>query len=585
MSENYVTIEDFKSGLDVRRLEAASAPGSLQTLQNAVINRGGEIVKAKRWAEHKDLTGKNTKGLAYAGGFLYVFGSDPEPANIPTGVRYQRLQHPDNNANLARVIETKTAQNQIYALVKFSDGSVYSYNNGEIIPDFYVGKVRAAHITLENFLAEVSDTISQDPTATASVSGTNLVITGKNADESFLVTASAVNGGTSDDQAVTVTETQTAGASVPQITTISIGGSFDPGDEFSFSIEDNNYGAVAATGETGQAVQVLKNKMYVGAGSNLLFSPVGNFSQFTDNTVDVTVNAGAGVIDMSAQVANNEDITGLGTYQNRLAIFMRNTTQIWAVSADPDQNEQLQVLPNIGTRAPKTIRSFGDLDVFFLADSGLRSLRARDSSNNATVNDVGTPVDDLLTERMLSLGSDVVEQAAAELEPIDSRYILSLGDVQYVFTFFSTSKISAWSTLESGLTFTDFVVTNGRLFGRAGDKIYQYGGDDNLQFTTDEVVVDMPYITANKPATFKEWIGLDFVLKGKWTVFYNDDPKNPDYYEETATITDTTVNELNNAMQGWGPMFKLRFVHQDDDPTIEAKISKVIAHYNTKGQG
>src|SRR3546814_10554479 len=68
-----------------------------------------------------------------------------------------------------------------------------------------------------------------------------------------------------------------------------------------------------------------------------------------------------------------------------LAIFARRAIQIEYVDPDPALNQQLQVLNNIGTVAPHSVVSFGDSDVFFLSESGVRSLRARDSSNSASV--------------------------------------------------------------------------------------------------------------------------------------------------------------------------------------------------------
>ena len=41
----YVLIEDFRGGLDARRSDVTATPGTLITLKNAHITRGGEIEK------------------------------------------------------------------------------------------------------------------------------------------------------------------------------------------------------------------------------------------------------------------------------------------------------------------------------------------------------------------------------------------------------------------------------------------------------------------------------------------------------------------------------------------------------------
>src|SRR3546814_8090877 len=123
--------------------------------------------------------------------------------------------------------------------------------------------------------------------------------------------------------------------------------------------------------------------------------------------------------------------------------------QIEYVDPDHALNQQRQVRTNTGTVAPHSVVSFGDSDVFFLLESGVRSLRARDSSNSASVSDVGTPVDQLILDAVRDLDEDVVEAAVAIIEPIDGRYWLALGDNVYMFSFFPAKKVSAWTTYRS----------------------------------------------------------------------------------------------------------------------------------------
>ena len=41
----YILVEDFRGGLDTRRMNVTATPGTLVTLENAHITRGGEIEK------------------------------------------------------------------------------------------------------------------------------------------------------------------------------------------------------------------------------------------------------------------------------------------------------------------------------------------------------------------------------------------------------------------------------------------------------------------------------------------------------------------------------------------------------------
>lgn len=582
MAKAYITIQDFKAGLDGRRLAAAADAGSLQALKNAHINRGGEIEKAKGWVSKYTLPA-DTFGLASVNGSLYVFGSVSTPASMPAGVSYSRLQNPDASA-MTSVVAAETFSGALYVLAAYADNTRHHFYDGSIVRDWYVGLVRTSMATLDNVASALAADMVDDPVMTAVTAGAVITLTAITQNDAVTVTATAVNGGVSNDQTITVVETVAASSGVAEVDTITLGGTFDPGDKFTVNIDDNVYGATPVTGETAVCVLTHKNKMYAGAGVNLFFSCVANAALWRDNTVDSTVNTGSGSIDISSQASSSEDVTGLGVYQNKIAIFTRNATQVWAVDPDPDLSEQLQVLDNIGTRSPRSIKNFGDTDLFFLSDSGFRSLRARYAVDTASMTDVGTPIDDIVLAHMDGLTDAQITTAVAEIEPRDGRYICSLASVEYVFSYFPSSKVAAWSTYEPGFAITDFTTLNGRLYGRSGNTIYLLGGDDDDEYTTEEVLVEFPYLDARGIATWKRWTGLDVISVGTWSVYVNTNPKQPDEWVLTARITDTSIGEMRMAMQQRSPVLKFKFIHEGDADE-EAKISKVIVHYETIGAG
>lgn len=580
MPKAYLQIEDFKGGLDSRRLEVSAAPGSLQVFQNGHINRGGEIEKAKKWVP-KYVLPEDTFGLIAARNTLYVFGSIATPSGIPTGVTYQRLESPDSGA-MIRVVQSEVFKANPYVIALFDDDRVYHFYAGDPVTDWYTGLVRADQVNLTNVATALKNDAAEDPVAIVTSVGAVITITGRANNDPFDVTATATDGGAINDQTAIVALTQTATAGLPQISTVTLGGTFDPGDLFTFTVDDNIYGASPVTGENASVIQTHKNKMYAGAGTNLFFSVVANARYWRDNTVGDEINTGSGVIDMAAQTSNDENITGLGQYQGNLGVFSRNSTQIWAMDANPGANVQLQVLDNTGTRSPKTIKSFGDLDLFYLSDSGYRSMRARDSSNAASVTDVGTPVDDIVLAQVGTLTDAQVEQAVSIIEPRDGRYMSALDDTEYVFSFFATSKISAWSTYKPGFVISDYTILNGRVYARSGDVIYLLGGDDNDEYTTQEVVIEMPYLDARTIGHWKRWSGLDVILEGKWDIYVNTNPKRPDTWIKTATLYKTSVGAMNLAMQQYSPVLKMKFVHQGEG---SAKLSKIVVHYETTWAG
>ncbi len=321
-----------------------------------------------------------------------------------------------------------------------------------------------------------------------------------------------------------------------------------------------------------------KNKVYLNSETNMLFSGSGIPSSF-----DSTKDDGSGLIDVSTQVSNAEDIQGYADYQNSLAVFSGNNISRWAVDPDPDAYTLLQTLPGVFCVAPKTIVAYGDHDVFFLTASGMRSIRAINSSLSAGVTDVGTPIDDDLIAVMDTISDATLRAAVSVIEPKDERHLMALDDTIYAFTYFPSSSISSWSTWELGVNITEFSTIGKKLYARSGDNIYLYGGDDNDEYTTQEVVVELPYLDGRRLGDWKSWTYLDFIIEGTWDVFVNVEPNNPDYWVKTCVITKHSLGLPSIPCQQYGPVFKLKFVH-NGDATESARISKLVVHYEGSGK-
>lgn len=362
---------------------------------------------------------------------------------------------------------------------------------------------------------------------------------------------------------------------LPQISEVTIGGTPEVGDRYTISLGTDtnrrNYGAGGNPTPPGEFALSFKSKVYA-VGSSLLF-----FSDIDDPGSWNADDTGAGFINMANQAAGSEKLVSLATYFDRLAIFSRRAVQIWFVDVDPGGNTQLQVLNNTGTLAPKSVVSFGDTDVFYLSDSGVRSLRARDSSNAAFVSDIGNPIDTLIRERFDELDQETVAAAVAVIEPVDGRYWLAIGDRMYVFSFFPASKISAWTTYELGFTPTEMVAQNDKVYVRDTDgNIYVYGGEDGQTYDDCEVSITLPFMDGGDPAAFKSFYGLDLACTGTWQVQAAFDPELPAVKETVAIVNKTTYNDQSVVMAGRSSHMALTLTNQADGPAL---ISHVAVHF------
>lgn len=687
----YILVENFNAGLDKRRSAVASPPGTLQTLSNAHVSRGGELEKAKIFFPKFALPG-GTFGMASVNGTLWVFGSAVSPVGLPAGVNYQRCQHPDNFAMTA-VLDVKVFESNFHVIAQFSDGAIYPFFNGVIVSAFVNGVARASMLDMNGVANHLVGCVTGDPIFSASATMNVVTLTGA-AGVSFAVSAATnnVSGGVNDqaiavstpiaavpaavDTPATCTVKVTGGTSTPgtnKITSITIDGVDALGAAIDWTTSNSNtatllaaqintfvsspeYTAVAngdtitisAGPGTGATMNGKVVAAVVGGNVTLLLTAMGGgitasaavaqqsqftitgtfevgdqFALITDDgltkrqlfgagpvagarptfalthknrinsiaqsillqsaigapTLYGQLDAGAAEVDMSSRAVGAELLTALGLYQNNVAIMSQRTIQIWFIDENPASSSQLQVLNNIGTRSPKAVVPFSETDVFFLSDTGIRSLKARDASNTATTEDVGTPIDDIVIEDIRTLASAIIQAAVGVIEPTTGRYWVAIGGNIYVFSYFPHGKIAAWSMYQPGFTVSDFTVIDRSLYARSGDTIYLYGGNDGNTYPNGvTTTVELPFLDGRSVASFKEFYGFDIICDGTWDVYMALDPQNPTAEDKIASVSGTTIwNDVAGAT-GFGPVVKLRFVHTGSG---YARISKVAVHYLT----
>ena len=143
----YFAIEDFRAGMDTRRMPVLSVPGSLLRLVNGHINRGGEVEKRLAFVSQITMPA-NTFGLSAVGGVLYTFGSVAAstitfPAGSPANLVYQQLAHPSSRA-MAKILQVSAFAGKPYVIAQYDDGSVYHFYNGSRHAEFVEARARAS---------------------------------------------------------------------------------------------------------------------------------------------------------------------------------------------------------------------------------------------------------------------------------------------------------------------------------------------------------------------------------------------------------------------------------------------------------
>jgi hypothetical protein len=689
---SYFAIEDFRAGMDTRRMPVLSVPGSLLELVNGHINRGGEVEKRLAFVPQITLPA-GTLGLSAVGGTLYTFGSVESvtfPSGAPANLVYQRLTSP-TAAALAKVLQVSAFSGKPYVIAQFDDGAIYHFYDGTRHAEFVEARARASFNITGGTTVGLAATASF--TVTGGINSPGDRITSIRAGALAILTSPVQHNGNNDGTAAALAAAINAFVGAPDFTAVAVGAvvtitAVTPGTEFnglaltidtqgSFTVGsvtafaggvDNAITAMTVdgvpiidqpilhTGDNAETAALVAaainehesspeyralavgNKVNViiqlaGAvhnGKTLAITATGNVTLSTAsvnlaNGADlVTTPAGsetylpgeygkpakskvyttagsithfsaieaplevnntvqeAGFINLSTNAEGSERLTAIANYQQNLAIFSERTVQIWFVDVRASGNQQLQVLNNTGAISPLSVQEIGDSDVFYLSESGLRSLRARDSSNAAFATDIGNPIDTLILDE---INNDRLRarESRAVLEPRDGRYMLALGSRVYVFSYFPASRVSAWSIYEPGFEVKSWAIIGRRLYCRGDDdKLYLLGGVNGTTYDDTQVVAYLPYVAAGKPATSKGFTGLDMACEGEWRVEIATDPNNAQALQTVATVEETTFAKGHASFQARSTHMAIKLTSQNDG---YAKLGAVIVHFEGGSQG
>ena len=684
----YILVENFNGGLDRRRKISTAPPGTLWELTNAHITRGGEIEKRKTFAPKYNLPA-GTLGLTSLSGNLYVFGSGAEPAGMPVGITYQRLQHPSSDptsSDMTEIVDVEVFDGSLYVIAKFADSSTYHYYDGERITYWDVGTVQGGATSTADIAQDLASLIDADSSYEASVSssvvtvtttspGTGFTISGTTSEGStglinwntttpnipainevlatgsFDITGGSSNAGTNKVNSVAVnsvtitsaavdwavsneataaaiaanitahssspnytatssgakviikavansgttpngfavvcaeagdvthsSEVAMAGgvnavAGVSQVTEFTVTGTWAAGDTYQIILSGTVFGGTTAN----YTALVLDKKVYITAGSILRFCEINDPTQF-DETLES--NLGAGFINISNHYSGSDSLTGLGVYNNDLVIFSRNAIQRWSMKSDPESNTKQQTINSTGTRSHKAILAYSDSDLLYISSSGIRTLKARDSSNNARSNDIGRAIDKLVLEQLKTLTTTEIEAVPAVAEGEDGRAWFALKDKIYVLSSFPASgsgNISAWSIYKPGFNVTEMISVDDRVYVRDDNNmIYLYGDDDNETYDDSIVTIQLPFLDAKKPANFKELLGINADCEGVWDIEILVDPRDLNQIVHMGQVDGFTYLDENIDAIGDTTHFAPRFVSSADG---YVSLSNVAVHY------
>lgn len=691
-----IQVDDIRTGMDRRRTRLTGAPGSLWSLCNAHIRRGGGVEQCKAFVKVATLPA-GTTGLAPTGRTPFVFGTTESlgavtyheaPPTAADEIQYQAMPHPAGYA-LSSVLAWDRFDGKLYVVAEYADGSVLHWYGGQRVEAWDGVLLNLA--SNDDVAAALASRLDADG-VTVAVAGSVLTLTAQVAGTAFNASASTVHRGAVDDQEIvveTATENVEAAASVParaqfqivkgkagpnhtiesveadgkdlfggisvlwttshantatlvaaqingytgthgysataigaivritapagsgaemngsqlevtlgagskisidgvtafeggvnavaataQVVTLTVSGTFEPEDQFTVTVDGSTASVSGSTAGVGRTAHTTRSKLYSGVGNILNFSEV-------NNPRNPRAGIGGGLINLSNQVSGASDIVRTVDYQSYMAIFCRDLVQIWSIDEDENNNRFQHVVRETGTRSPRSVLPYGNLDVYYLDISGIRSLRPRDSSGSAGVDDIGTLIDPFVIEHIRSLSEATIAKASSVIEPLDRRFWLVLGSRVYVFSSFPGARISAWSYYQLPFEPDEVVRIGDRIYLRHGDDVYVYGGYSGDQYPPAgemDAEIEFPYMTGKSPTAQKKFNGFDAALTGVWSVELIPDPEHEDATVHVGTLARSTYPDGRISTEFDAPGAAVRMVRAGDG---YASVESITLHHHS----
>jgi hypothetical protein len=232
-------------------------------------------------------------------------------------------------------------------------------------------------------------------------------------------------------------------------------------------------------------VAIASAKIYAADNDIIRFSA-------TANAQDWTSSQDAGFIPFGLNDYGNEPCEGLGLYRSNLCAFNSIGYQMWQVDPDPNNIAILDAEP-VGCDYPKSIQPVNN-DLVFLSPVGIRNIGTAGSAGNLQAGQFGKQVDPLV-KGLIKLANANGYEVKSLFYPGTGQYWMLIGPFAMVLSINGNNTMS-WSRYEFPATITDWTISDGVLYLRAGELVWEMSDEvvnDDVMQTTAEGGTDTGY--------------------------------------------------------------------------------------------
>ncbi len=263
------------------------------------------------------------------------------------------------------------------------------------------------------------------------------------------------------------------------------------------------------------------------------------FSSIFNGPTDWLSELDAGDLPVLQYATGTRTITGLGFYNDLLAVYFGDSVQLYDAPPNPALHALRKVLAGAGTVSPNTLQNvLGDL--FYVSRGGFRSLSVANQIGEFREGDIGANVqaetDDL---------SITDPEPTALWSQARSQYLCAFGNKVYVYTFSALTGVKGWTTWELPVTVEYMVEEAGVLYVRAEDTIYKFDPNyDTDEGQSEKIAFELtPQFTDLKdPGREKMIDSLEVIQEGRSEVRFLVDPRRLDTYVQGPVISGLTTS-------------------------------------------
>jgi hypothetical protein len=296
-----------------------------------------------------------------------------------------------------------------------------------------------------------------------------------------------------------------------------------------------------ALGELPYAITTFKSRIIGLSGTTMWGSAINDALDWDPSYGQATPvpTIASQSVDTSVASMYSNRHTAIAPYgPDQIALFANESVQIWTIDTDWTNNDLAQSLSETGTFEASAVLPVGGQDVYYMDESGVRSLRARETIDIVQAADVGGPVDEIVEPKLRPLitspafpSSDGIPVVRFLTEPQDGRIWAAVDDTVYVFSYFPDTEVAAWSEY---LPAWGNPVLSKKSYGlaRCQRRVFARNSSNQLvilgasakepalkdyELLTTPVLDDLdmrvrtPFFHADRPAHSKLWDGFDVI--------------------------------------------------------------------------